>query len=151
MLLLTAASYIMRRILDIPALEAPEIRALFTELKGRIPVFGIGLGMEAIGLEYGATLVPMGCGMHGDHPVKDLATGRINIAVLNQTYRFDTVDGTGLTPTHVLVPEGFVLGFENLKDKVCGVQFHLESAPGPQDNVYLFDKFIVMMEGQCHA
>ena len=89
--------------------------------------------------------------MHGDHPVRDLATGRINIAVLNQTYRFDTVEGTALTPTHVLVPEGYVLGFENVEDKVFGVQFHLESAPGPQDNVYLFDKFIVMMEGQCHA
>jgi carbamoyl-phosphate synthase small subunit len=135
----------------VSALEAPEVRALFAELKGKIPVFGIGLGMEAIGLEYGAQLVPMGCGMHGDHPVKDLATGRINIAVLNQTYRFDTVEGTGLTPTHVLVPEGYVLGFENPEDKVFGVQFHLESAPGPQDNVYLFDKFIVMMEGQCHA
>ena len=107
--------------------------------------------MEAIGLSYGAQLVPMGCGKHGDYPVRDLASGRINIAVLNQTYRFDTVDGTGLTPTHVLVPEGYVLGFENREDRVFGVQFHLESAPGPQDNVHLFDKFIQMMEEQRHA
>ena len=133
------------------ALECPEIRALFAELKGKLPVLGIGLGMEAIGLDYGAQLVPMGCGMHGDHPVRDLASGRINIAVLNQTYRFDTVDGTGLTPTHVLVPEGYVLGFENKEDKVFGVQFHLESAPGPLDNVHLFDKFIQMMEDQRNA
>ena len=114
-------------------------------------MLGIGLGMEAIGLEYGASLAPMGCGMHGDHPVRDLASGRINIAVLNQTYRFDTVDGTALTPTHVLVPEGYVLGFENKKDKVLGFQFHLESAPGPLDNIHLFDKFIQMMEEPCNA
>ena len=135
----------------VSAMEAPEIRALFSELKGKVLVLGIGLGMEAIGLEYGAKLVPMGCGMHGDHPVRDLESGRINIAVLNQTYRFDSVEGTSLTPTHVLVPEGYVLGFENLEDKVFGVQFHMESAPGPQDNVHLFDKFIKMMEDQSHA
>ena len=135
----------------VSALDAPEIRLLFADLKGKIPVFGIGLGMEAIGLEYGAKLVSMGCGMHGDHPVRDLATGRINIAVLNQTYRFDSVEGTKLTPTHVLVPEGYVLGFENKEDKVFGIQFHLESAPGPLDNVNLFDKFIQMMEGQQNA
>ena len=101
----------------VSALEAPEILALVQELKGRVPVFGIGLGMEAIGLSYGAKLVPMGCGKHGDYPVRDLESGRINIAVLNQTYRFDTVEGTGLTPTHVLVPEGYVLGFENKADQ----------------------------------
>ena len=132
-------------------LDAPEIRALFAEIKGKVPVLGIGLGMEAIGLEYGASLAPMGCGMHGDHPVRDLESGRINIAVLNQTYRFDTVDGTALTPTHVLVPEGYVLGFENKEDKVLGFQFHLESAPGPLDNIHLFDKFIQMMEEPCNA
>ena len=135
----------------VSALEAPEIRALFAEIKGRVPVFGIGLGTEAIGLEYGAKLVPMGCGMHGDHPVRDLESGRIGIAVLNQTYRFDSVEGTALTPTHALVPEGYVLGFENREDKVFGVQFHLESAPGPQDFVTLFDKFIDMMEDPIHA
>ena len=131
--------------------EAPEVRALFGALKGKLPILGIGLGMEVIGLEYGASLVPMGCGMHGDHPVRDCATGRINIAVLNQTYRFGSVEGTPLTPTHVLVPEGYVVGFENKADQVFGVQFHLESAPGPQDNVNLFDKFIKMMEDQQNA
>ena len=61
------------------------------------------------------------------------------------------MEGTTLAPTHVLVPEGYVLGFENKEDKVSGVQFHLESAPGPLDNVNLFDKFIQMMEGPQNA
>ena len=135
----------------VSGLDAPEVRALFAALKGKLPILGIGLGMEVIGLEYGASMVPMGCGMHGDHPIRDCAISRINIAVLNQTYRFDTVEGTSLTPTHILVPEGYVAGFENKADKVFGVQFHLESAPGPQDNVNLFDKFIKMMEDQQNA
>ena len=107
--------------------------------------------MEVIGLEYGARMKPMGCGIHGDHPVRDCATGRIHIAVLNQTYCFETVAGTALKPTHVLVPEGYVAGFENQADKVFGVQFNLESAPGPQDLVSLFDQFIKMMEDQQNA
>ena len=131
--------------------EVPELSILMSELKGKVPVMGVGLGMEIIGLEYGATLSSMGCGIHGDRPVRDLETGRINIAVLNQTYGFRSVDGTGLTPTHVLVPEGHVVGFENPADKVFGVQFHLEAAPGPHDNLYLMDKFVIMMEENCHA
>ena len=131
--------------------EAPEALDLFKALKGSRPILGIGLGMEAIGLGYGAQLAPMGCGVHGDHPVRDIATGRINIAVLNQSYRFDSVEGTSLVPTHAAVPEGYILGFENRGDKVIGFQFHMESAPGPQDNVYLFDRFIEMMEEQHNA
>ena len=131
--------------------DAPEVCQLFKEIRGRKPILGIGLGQEIIGVDYGAVLVNMGCGIHGDHPVKDLQTGRINIAVLNQSYRFDSMEGTGLTPTHVTVPEGYVVGFENKKDKVMGIQFHMESAPGPNDNIYLFDKFIKMMEEQNNA
>lgn len=135
----------------VSALEVPELQELVNHLRGKVPVMGIGLGMEAIGLASGAELQPMGCGIHGDHPVRDLESGRINIAVLNQTYRFNSVEGTSLTPTHVMVPEGFVVGFKNCADKLFGVQFHLESAPGPQDNLRLFDTFIQMMEGQSHA
>ena len=135
----------------VSGLEAPEVRALFREVRGRIPVLGIGLGQEVIGLEYGASLTPLHCGFHGDHPVRDLATGRIGIAVLNQSYQFASVDGTGLIPTHVLVPEGGVVGFEQPSDRVMGIQFHMEAAPGPQDFTGLFDRFIQMMEEEPHA
>ncbi len=128
--------------------DAPEVSQLFAELKGKKPILGIGMGMEIIGLHYGAKLRSMGCGVHGDHPIRDLASKRINIAVLNQSYCFDSIEGTGLTPTHVAVPEGYVVGFENKQDNIFAVQFHLESAPGPQDNVNLIDKFIEMMEDQ---
>lgn len=131
--------------------EVPSLSALFAELKGQKPILGIGLGQEIIGPHYGARLEKMGCGIHGDHPIRDLESGRINIAVLNQSWCFPSVEGTALTPTHVTVPEGYVVGFEQPEDRVFGIQFHLESAPGPQDNVYLFDRFIQMMEDPCHA
>ncbi len=135
----------------VSGLEAPEVRALFSQLKGKLPILGIGLGMEIIALEYGARLLPMGCGMHGDHPVRDLENGRIHIAVLNQTYRIESLEGTGLSATHTLVPEGYVAGLEDRERQVFGVQFHLEAAPGPQDYVTLFDKFIKMMEDRQNA
>ena len=135
----------------VSGLDAPEVRALFAALKGKLPIMGIGLGMEVMGLEYGATLTRMGCGIHGDRPVRDCATGRINIAVFNQTCCFQTVEGTALTPTHTLIPEGYVAGFENKEDQVFGLQFYPESAPGPLDNVKLFDQFIKMMEEPQNA
>ena len=131
--------------------DAPEVSELFSQIKGRVPVLGIGLGQEIIGLSYGAKLSPMGCGVHGDHPVMDLRTGRIGIAVLNQSYRFDSIEGTALTATHTAVPEGYVVGFECKEDLVMGVQFHMESAPGPLDFISLFDSFIKMMEERSNA
>ena len=131
--------------------EVPEVSALFQELKGRLPVCGIGLGAEIIACSYGAKAEWMGCGIHGDHPVRELSNGRIGIAVMNQSYAFRTVEGTMLTPTHVTVPEGYVAGFENMSDKVFGVQFQLEAAPGPRDFIHLIDKFISMMEEQQDA
>lgn len=131
--------------------DAPSVSELFNSLKGKRPILGIGLGHEIIGAAYGAKLVSMGCGVHGDHPVRDLASGRIGIAVMNQSYRIDSVEGTALKPTHIAIPEGYVVGFENKEDKIMAVQFQIESAPGPQDFVPLTDKFIEMMEENRNA
>jgi len=131
--------------------QAGSVANLFAELKGIKPILAIGLGHEIAGMHYGAQIISMGCGAHGDHPVKEISNGRINIAVLNQSYCFKSVEGTGLTPTHLSVPEGYVLGFENKTDKLFAVQFPIESAPGPKDNLKLIDKFINMMEEQKNA
>ena len=129
----------------------PEAGETLRALRGRYPIFGIGLGHELIGLMYGARLEPAGCGLHGDHSVRELSSRRISVAVLNQSYVFTSIEGTGLTPTFVTVPEGYVVGFERPEDKIFSVQFNPESAPGPQDNLDLFDKFIKMMEEQKNA
>ena len=131
--------------------DVPEISLLLNDLKGRLPIFGIGLSHELIALSYGAQLTDLGCGIHGDHPVRDLATGRIGIAVLNQTFAVGTVEGLDLVPTHVTVPEGYVVGFENRKDQLFSVQFHAEAAPGPRDFTSLFDTFIQRMEERRDA
>lgn len=132
-------------------LDVPGLAKLYREFKGRRPVLGIGLGQEIIGVEYGARAQRLGCGIHGDHPVRDLQTGRIGTGVLNQTWCFPSVEGTGLTATHVTVPEGYVVGFENTEDRVLGCQFQIEAGPGPHDFVAIIDKFIKMMEDQKNA
>lgn len=132
-------------------LDVPGLAKLYREFKGSRPVLGIGLGQEIIGVEYGAKAQRLGCGIHGDHPVRDLQDGRIGIAVLNQTWCFPSVEGTGLTATHVTVPEGYVVGFENTEDRVMGCQFQIEAGPGPHDFMPIIDKFIKMMEDQKNA
>ena len=132
-------------------LDVPGLAKLYREFKGSRPVLGIGLGQEIIGVEYGAKAQRLGCGIHGDHPVRDLQDGRIGIAVLNQTWCFPSVEGTGLTATHVTVPEGYVVGFENTEDRVMGCQFQVEAGPGPHDFMPIIDKFIKMMEDQKNA
>ena len=132
-------------------LDVPGLAKLYREFKGRRPVLGIGLGQEIIGVEYGAKAERLGCGIHGDHPVRDLQSGRIGIAVMNQTWCFPSVEGTGLTATHVTVPEGYVVGFENAEDRVLGCQFQVEAGPGPHDFMPIIDKFLKMMEDQKNA
>ena len=104
--------------------------------------------MELIALAYGAKIYKMKCGHHGGAAVRCIETGRIDMTSQNHTYTVDaeSLNGTGLSVSHVNIPDNTVAGIESKEDKVCAVQFHPESAPGPQDSVYLFDKFIKMME-----
>lgn len=133
--------------------ELPQIVELIKSVKGKVPMFGISLGMQLIALAYGAECRKMKCGHHGGAAVKDLATGRIDMTAQNHGYEVvaESVKGTCLEITHVNIPDGSVEGVECAADKVYGVQFHPESAPGPQDSVYLFDKFIKLMEEKQNA
>jgi len=131
--------------------DVPSLKEFLDEVIGKVPVFGIGLGMEAIGIHFGAKPVSMGCGVHGDHPVKDLSSGRTSIGVLNQSICFNSIEGTPLSATHISVPEGFVQGFVNKEKMVSGVQFNFDAAPGPEDFREIIDGFIKMMEDKCNA
>ena len=90
----------------------------------------------------------------GNHPVKNLLTGKIEITSQNHSFAVDkdSLGGTGLVPTHINLLDDTVEGAACPKDKLFSVQYHPESAPGPQDSGYLFDQFIGMMkENQRNA
>jgi len=122
---------------------------LVRRLRGKFPIFGICLGHQMIALAYGGETYKLKFGHRGgNHPVKDLATGRLEITSQNHSYAVDadSLEGTGLEVTHVNILDGTVEGLACKEDKVFSVQYHPESAPGPQDSGYLFDRFIQLME-----
>lgn len=132
----------------------PVIR-LVRQLRGQFPIFGICLGHQMIALAYGGRTYKLKFGHRGgNHPVKDLATGKLEITSQNHSFAVDAASlaGTGLEVTHINLLDNTVEGLACKADRVFSVQYHPESAPGPQDSGYLFDRFISMMEeGKRHA
>ncbi len=124
-------------------------------LKGKLPIFGICLGHQMISLAYGAKTYKLKFGHRGgNHPVKNLETGKLEITSQNHSYAVasESVEGTGLKVTHINLLDNTVEGVECKEDKVFSVQYHPESAPGPQDSKYLFGKFIdIMKEAKDNA
>ncbi len=129
--------------------DVPQVIELVRALRGRLPIFGICLGHQIISLAYGASTYKLKFGHRGgNHPVRELATGKIEITSQNHSYAVDekSLAGTGLELTHVNILDGTVEGVKCGRDRVFSVQYHPESAPGPQDSGQLFDRFIAMME-----
>lgn len=127
---------------------------LVRQLRGKFPMFGICLGHQIIALAYGAKTYKLKFGHRGgNHPVKNLKTGKVEITSQNHSYAVDaqSLTETPLTVTHVNLLDNTVEGLECQRDRVFSVQYHPESAPGPQDSDYLFGQFIAMMEEAKHA
>ena len=127
-------------------------------LRGKLPIFGICLGHQMIALAYGAKTYKMKFGHRGgNHPVMDLRTGKIDITSQNHSFAVDvdSLAGTGLALTHKNLLDNTAEGLECVADKLFSVQYHPESAPGPQDSAYLFGRFIDLMqsdkEEKAHA
>jgi carbamoyl-phosphate synthase small subunit len=122
----------------------PEIKKL---IASGLPVFGICLGHQMLGLSIGARTRKMHQGHHGaNHPVKDLATGKVEITSMNHGFTVDRETlPKGVVETHVSLFDGTNCGIR-LEDKpVFSVQYHPEGSPGPQDSHYLFDRFVELM------
>ncbi len=123
----------------------PEIKKL---VASGLPVFGICLGHQMLGLALGGTTAKMHQGHHGaNHPVKDFTTRKVEITSMNHGFAVhrDSLPET-VEETHVSLFDGSNCGLK-LKDRpVFSVQYHPEASPGPQDSHYLFTRFVALME-----
>jgi carbamoyl-phosphate synthase small subunit len=113
----------------------------------RIPVFGICLGHQLMGLASGAKTLKMKFGHHGaNHPVKDLDTGQVVITSQNHGFAVDPKTlSKNLRPTHVSLFDGSLQGLARTDRPAFCFQGHPEASPGPRDIGYLFDRFAKMM------
>ncbi len=121
---------------------------LVRELRGQFPMFGICLGHQIIALAYGAKTYKLKFGHRGgNHPVKDLVTGRIEMTSQNHSYAVDvdSLENTDLNVTHINLLDRTVEGLCSGTDPCFSVQYHPESAPGPGDGSYLFGRFNELM------
>ena len=133
--------------------DPKECTSIIAEIKKlydtEVPIFAICLGHQLMALATGADTYKLKYGHRGgNHPVKDLMTGRVYISSQNHGYVVDTdkLDPAIATPAFINVNDGTNEGLSYTGKNIFTVQFHPEACPGPQDSGYLFDRFISMMK-----
>ena len=124
------------------------INAIKQVIANKVPVFGICLGHQLLGLASGAKTMKMKFGHHGaNHPVQDLATGQVYITSQNHGFAVDeTTMPANLRVTHKSLFDGTCQGIERTDVPAFSFQGHPEASPGPHEVSYLFDRFVAMME-----
>jgi len=117
-------------------------------LKGKKPMFGICLGHQLFGIALGGKTYKLKFGHHGgNHPIKNLDTGKVEITAQNHNYNVDPASlPADVAPTHVNLNDNTLAGLKHKTDPMFSVQYHPEASPGPHDSHYLFRNFRKMME-----
>ena len=118
-------------------------------LSGEMPVFGICLGQQIIGLAFGAEIYKMKFGHRGiNQPIKDLVSGKVSITSQNHGFTVDprSVEDTSLKVTQINLNDGTPEGLKHEELPVFSVQYHPEAGPGPNDSDYYFDSFLNVMK-----
>ncbi|MCD6521066.1 MAG: glutamine-hydrolyzing carbamoyl-phosphate synthase small subunit [Anaerolineae bacterium] len=125
--------------------QVPETIETIRGLMGRVPIFGICLGHQLIALAGGARTYKLPFGHHGgNHPVQELATGRIEITAQNHNYAVDpdSLAGTPFEVTHINLYDGTIEGLRHKELPVSCVQYHPEASPGPHDSLHILRQFV---------
>ena len=118
------------------------------KLAGKKPMMGICLGNQMINRAFGGKHFKLKFGHRGgNHPVRELATGRIHITAQNHGYAAEPSSiGNDLEVTHLNLNDGTVEGLRHKELPIFAIQYHSEASPGPLDNTYLFRQFVEMIE-----
>jgi carbamoyl-phosphate synthase small subunit len=124
------------------------MRDTITDLARDYPIMGICLGHQLLGLTFGLDTYKLKFGHHGaNHPVKDLVNGRVHITSQNHGYAVaPPPEDHDLILSHINVNDESVEGFTHKTLPIFSVQYHPEGCPGPRDNLYLFDRFLEMLD-----
>lgn len=124
--------------------QAAQVRKLL----GRVPIFGICLGHQVLGLAFGGKTYKLKFGHRGaNHPVLNRVTNKVEITSHNHGFAVDpdSLDGNAVELTHVNLNDQTLEGFRHRNLPAFCVQYHPEAAPGPHDSLYLFDDFVTLM------